>query len=91
MGKKSVGLETWVGELKLAGYRVRKLTQMMGGKPVYSISHGIVTVLVQPRVVPFDWPWSVLALEGPREINKDFDSFEEMAEWVNEMLRCDSL
>ena len=90
MGQETVGLETWLNELRLSGYQVKEIDHTAAElEPSYLIDMDDDNYIVIFRAcVPFDWPWSVV-VAGPngegREI--EFEEFDDMADWVTNKLR----
>ena len=71
-------LKTWLGELQLSGYGVDTI---MGQKRILRKDGRIVWV----EVVPGGYKVAI-TYRYTRTENK-FDSFDDMADWVNEKLR----
>jgi hypothetical protein len=86
-------LDTWLGELKLSGYEVIEIDHHLDEmNPSILISprgyQGKRTVIILRPYVPFDWPWSLIVTETKVDSEeKEFEEFDEMADWVMGKLR----
>ena len=72
-------LKTWLGELALAGYSVAERDGW-----VWIQGKSSLTIWVEPLDKDYTVSW---AQGVGRGFKKTFDTFDEMADWVNEKLR----
>jgi hypothetical protein len=89
----SEGLDNWIKELKLSGYNVRAVEHYhdeLNDSYLIEVGDGTGVTVLQANVL-FDWPWSAVVFgRGGEDVSREFDTFDDVADWVNEMLRCES-